>query len=95
MAIVAYVLLGLGGFFTLCNWLVVVSSASSGRGHSFGPFLGGLLAFAGCALLPAIGWKLGLLAFVVDPGCWVLPCLIYGAVAGWHRFVDALWPSAE
>ena len=36
------------------------------------PFIGGLLSFAGCALLPAVGWKLGLLGLVVDPGCALL-----------------------
>jgi hypothetical protein len=68
-AIAGWVLLGLGALSIASYWLSVASRRPD-EGVSAVPLLGGGLAFGGCALIPAIGWKLGQFAFVVDPGCW-------------------------
>ncbi len=72
--IVGYVLLVLGGIGMLCNWSIIVTAVITRppRGGSLVPIVGGLFAFVGCALIPALGWKLGLLALVLDPFTWLM-----------------------
>ena len=67
MTVVGIVLLALGGFLVLGNWVCLAEAWRSRKHVSLIPFIGALLAFAGAALVPPIGWKLGLLAFALDP----------------------------
>jgi hypothetical protein len=70
MTPIACAILGLGALVIVANWSLAANVLVKKKGTSPVPLFGGLLAFVGCALLPVIGWKLGLIAFVVDPGCW-------------------------
>ena len=64
-----WILLGLGALAIAGYWAAVATSPP-GHGVSSIPLVGGGLVFAGCALVPQIGWKLGLIAIAIDPGCW-------------------------
>ncbi|HEY5920143.1 MAG TPA: hypothetical protein VIV11_00675 [Kofleriaceae bacterium] len=88
-------LLVLGGLCIIGYWAAVLTAAE-GQYVSPIPLICGGLAFAGCALIPAIGWKLGLLALLIDPGCWCIPWLIvWGLRYVWHRIASDAFPSAE
>jgi len=91
VAIVGWVLLVLGGLVALGNWLCLVASAQSKRHVSMVPFIGGVLAFPGAALVPSIGWKWALLAFVGDPSCLLLVVYVLGV--GLARVLDAGEPA--
>jgi len=83
MAVAGYFILGFGLLLVLLNWSMPVASAITKRHHSMVPPLGGLLCFVGCALAPALSWKLGLALFVLDPGFIVIVlALVYFAT---HR----------
>ena len=69
MTIAGILLLILGGLFIVGNLSGLVYVAITRSSTSLLPPFGACLAFAGAAMLPAIGWKLGLLAFVLDPIC--------------------------
>ena len=84
MTTTAFVLLGLGAFVTLANWSFVVNTLITKKSSSFVLLAGGVLTFVGCALLPAVGWKLGLFALVIDPGCWILAFPIVWLVRRFH-----------
>lgn len=71
-------LLGLGGVFLLANWMVLVECLRK-RGHISMIPLGGPLAFAGCAVVPAIGWRLGLVSLALDP--WMVAMAAWPIVA--------------
>jgi hypothetical protein len=70
--VAGYILLGLGALISVGNWGLMLRWYIARKYGSMVPFIGGLASFAGCALSPAIGWKLGLLGLVVDPGCALL-----------------------
>ena len=70
--VAACILLGIGALNALLNWGGIVAWYTAGKRSSLIPFVGGLFGFAGCALLPPIGWKFGLLALALDPGCSLL-----------------------
>ena len=74
VTVVGYLLLVLGGVATLGNWSIIVWAiiARPARSSSLVPIVGGLFGFVGCALIPALGWKLGVLAFALDPCTWLL-----------------------
>jgi len=93
MTYVGYALLVVGGLHAFCNCTSVVEMRRSNRYASLVPVVGGVLLFAGAALVPAIGWKLGLLGFVVDPGCLflILHCLFVVARAVRHRRRPEWW----
>jgi hypothetical protein len=77
VTIVAWIVLAFGALNILGNLGLLVRCLATGKGGSLIPLLGGVFAFAGCALLPMIGWRLGLLAFAIDPGCaWLAVCAI-------------------
>ena len=69
MTIVAWILLVFGALNVFANYSVLVYAYRTGKGSSLIPLFGGVFAFAGCALLPVIGWRWGLLALAIDPGC--------------------------
>jgi hypothetical protein len=66
------VLLALGGFVIVAFWVTVFMSRGHDRHVSAIPFVGGGFAFAGCALLDPIGWRVGLLALATDPCYWAI-----------------------
>lgn len=71
--VMGWILLGLGAVTSLGNGHLVLRWYLARKTSSLVPFVGGLASFAGCALLPSIGWKYGLLGLVIDPGCaWLL-----------------------
>jgi len=75
MAIVGSILLAFGVLNIVGNLGLVVRCIATGKGASLVPLLGGVFAFAGCAIL--IGWRFGLLACVIDPGCaWLVICSV-------------------
>ena len=76
------VLLGLGGLICVANWMIVVQWLWTRRHISMLPLVGGMFAAAGCALVPALGWKAGVVALAIDPG----GALMLVAVP-----VDAVW----
>ena len=67
--IVAWILLAFGALNVLANFSVLIRAYRTGKSSSLIPLFGGVFAFAGCALLPMIGWRWGLLALAIDPGC--------------------------
>jgi hypothetical protein len=74
LAIAGYVLLAIGGLATLGNWMLVahIVIARPARTISFVPLIGGVFGFAGCALVPGLGWRPGLVAVALDPFTWAL-----------------------
>jgi hypothetical protein len=70
--VIGCALLGLGGLLWVANWMIVVQCLRTRWHISLLPLFGGLFAFAGCASVPAIGWKLGLVALASDPGTLVV-----------------------
>ncbi|MFN0252734.1 MAG: hypothetical protein ACKV2T_38020 [Kofleriaceae bacterium] len=72
MTVLAWVFFAVGAFVVLGNWLSFAHAVVTKKGTSFVPFIGGIPVLVGCALHPAIDWKLGLIALAVDPGCWVV-----------------------
>ncbi|MGE3456897.1 MAG: hypothetical protein AB7O24_17435 [Kofleriaceae bacterium] len=77
--------MGPGALVSVLNWILAVSRFIAGSGSSVVPVFGAVIGFVGCALVSAIGWKLGLVALVLDPGCaaglWVAPVLWVREVA--------------
>ena len=65
----------LGVLLIAGNWTCLMSSCR-GNHMSMVPPLGAVLVFLACTHLP-IGWKLGALAFVIDPP---LPAVLVGSV---------------
>ncbi|MGE3457011.1 MAG: hypothetical protein AB7O24_18010 [Kofleriaceae bacterium] len=89
MLIVAgWILLAFGALLSTLTWVCVVNRYMAGSGSSVVPLFGGVFGFVGCALVPAIGWKLGVLAIAVDPGCGLL------LVAGPILWLDELFLQA-
>lgn len=74
MTTLGFELLGLGTLLVLANWSLLIGIIVTKKqgGTSFLPLFGGALAFVGCVLLPAVRWQFGLIAFAIDPGCWLL-----------------------
>jgi hypothetical protein len=72
VAIAGIALLVLGGLFIVGNLSGLVYAAVTRSSTSLLPPFGGVFAFAGAMMLPVIGWKLGLLALVLDPSCLLL-----------------------
>ena len=76
----AIVLLAFGALNIIGNLGLVVRCCVIGKGASLVPLIGGVFAFAGCALLPMIGWHVGLLAVAIDPGCAWLAVWVIGVL---------------
>jgi hypothetical protein len=70
--VIGCALLGLGGLLWVANWTIVVLWLRTREHISMLPVFGGVLACAGCALVPALGWKAGLVALASDPGTLVV-----------------------
>jgi hypothetical protein len=72
--VAGYVLVAIAGLVTLGNLSVIahVVIARPARGSSFVPLIGGSFGFAGCALVPSLGWDVGLIAVALDPFTWAL-----------------------
>jgi hypothetical protein len=68
MAIVGYVLVGFGLLCIFCNIAILVAVLRTKKHISTVGPIGALLFLLGS--LPTVGWKLGLLGFVIDPGWW-------------------------
>jgi hypothetical protein len=81
MSLLAYTLLALGAIITMANWGAVLRWRLHGKRTSLVPFVGGLLGFLGCVFHPSIPWVWGFVAFIVDPGAFVLPGLFALLVA--------------
>lgn len=69
MLITGYVLIALSAIQIVANWLILVRWYTSGRRGSMILLIPGLMGAVGCALVPQIGWKFGLVAIALDPGC--------------------------
>jgi hypothetical protein len=82
MTTVALTLLGLGALGVLANWTLLINTLVTKKqeGTSLVLLIGGVLAFAGCLLLPGVRWQLGLIALALDPGCWLLAAPIISAL---------------
>lgn len=80
VAIIGWILLAVGAFVSLANLALIVRWYVTRTGGSLIPLLGGTLAFVGCALLP-VGWRLGLIAFAIDPSCaWMCAWAVVAAL---------------
>jgi hypothetical protein len=83
--VIGYALLGFGTLCTVGNWELTVRWLRTRKSGSMIP-LGGPLVLAGCALVPAIGWRIGLGAFALDP---MMACLIaWPGYLVWRWFRD-------
>lgn len=67
LQIVFWVVFALGVLLITMNWWCLIASVRTKRHISMVPPLGAVLAFVASTELP-IGWKLGALAFAIDPG---------------------------
>ena len=49
---VSIILLSLGAFFIICDWIGVYLSTKREGGYTFAPFIGGMFLFVGMMLIP-------------------------------------------
>jgi hypothetical protein len=68
MHVLVCIALLLAVYCVVAHWMVWL------QGGSLGPAIVGVVAFI--ASVPALGWPLALLAFVVDPGCLLYAVLV-------------------
>lgn len=80
MTLLAAALLGFGALTALANWQMLVRARRTKRHTSLILLFGACFTFLGYSLLPAIGWRLGLIAFAIDPGGWIVAWPIIWAV---------------
>ncbi len=80
--LVGLALVAVGALFCVANWVMAIRYYRTGKGSSMVP-LGGPLALAGCALVPAVGSKIGLLALAADP--LMLAIVAAGPRWAWRR----------
>lgn len=77
--VISVTLILAGFYIAVMNWAIVVAWLKSNRQRSGVPFVGGMLAALGIALLP-VEWAKSYwwLLFAVDFGC--LPGLVFAAI---------------
>ena len=83
----AVILIALGGFVVVMNWVMIIATRRTGRFHSTVPLVGALLLGAGLALLPPTrhyAWA----AILTDYGTLVL---LYSL----PRLVRETWETSE
>jgi len=68
LTIVGCLLLAFALLCIAANWTVVLGSGSRGRHVSMILIIGAALGFAGCLLVPGLGWKAGVVLVCLDPG---------------------------
>jgi hypothetical protein len=69
MQVIAYILLSLSLTVAVVNWILLVRWYLRRKRSTLLLLVGGVLAIAGTVVHPSIQWYWGLLAVVVDPGC--------------------------
>lgn len=58
-----------GALTIVMNWVILIRWWVARRRSTMTLVAGGLLGLVGAALCPFVSWKYGLLAILIDPGC--------------------------